>query len=366
MLGGLFLNSSRFLLNALPNYVQYAVIALLILIFFLLLRKIFTTYVFNLLRRLFSKTNYLNEDFLLAFEGPVRLFFIILGIYIALLYLPLNKDWHLLGTKIFRSLIIVLITWGLYNLEGVNSPFFSKLQEKFNTQVDTILFSFLSKSLRIITILFAFTIIVQEWDYDINGLIAGFGLGGLAFAMAAKDALANIFGGMVIILDKPFSIGDWIKTPSVEGTVEDISFRSTRVRTFAQALVTVPNSTLANESITNWSKMGKRQISFHLGVTHTTPRDKLEQCVSEIRTMLENHPNIHKETILVRFQDFSENSLDIFCYFFTITTVWSEFLKVREDINFKILEILEKDNISLAFPSRSIYLETPSPRTPKQ
>jgi MscS family membrane protein len=166
-----------------------------------------------------------------------------------------------------------------------------------------------------------------------------------------------MFGGMVIFLDKPFTIGDWISTPSVEGTVEDITFRSTKIRTFAHALVTVPNATLANEPITNWSRMGKRRITFHLGVTYTTSRSKLEKCVQAIRAMLEEHPGIHKETIFVYFERFNESSLDIFLYFFTNTTDWKEYLSIREDVNFKIMQILEQEGVSVAFPSRSIYIE---------
>lgn len=357
-----YLDHFRFVLKTLPPAAQDAVIACAIFLFFLLLRKIFTNYVFSLALKLFSKTDSeLDEKILLAFKGPMRFLFVILGFYAALLCLPLDEGRQLLAVKIFRSAIIVLLTWGLYNLQDVHSIFFEKVQEKFDIRFDKILIPFLSKFFRVVTILLAFTVIFQEWGYNINGLIAGLGLGGLAFAMAAQDALANIFGGIVIILDKPFSIGDWIKTPSVEGTVEDINFRSTKVRTFAQALVTVPNSTLANESITNWSKMGKRRITFHLGVTYTTPRDKLEKCVREIRTMLENHPEIHKETIFVRFDNFGESSLDIFLYFFTVTTVWEEYLRVKEDVNFKIMEILEREGVSAAFPSRSIYFETPLP-----
>ncbi|MDD2443059.1 MAG: mechanosensitive ion channel family protein [Desulfotomaculaceae bacterium] len=350
----------RSLLNTLPATAQYAVVVTLIFLGCMLLRKIFTTYVFNLILKLFSKTDAeLDKKILLSFEGPMRVFFVILGIYAALLYLPLSEVQKSLTTRIFRSAVIVLITWGLYNLEDVQSILFKKIQEKLNVQIDKILFPFLSKFLRVVTVLFAFTIIVQEWDYDINGLIAGLGLGGLAFALAAKDALSNIFGGMIIILDKPFSIGDWIKTPSAEGTVEDISFRSTKIRTFAQALVTVPNATLANESITNWSKMGKRRVTFQLGVAYSTPRDKLERCIRAIRTMLENHTEIHKETIFVGFDKFAENSLDILLYFFTVTTVWGEFLRVKEDVNFKIMEILEQEGVTAAFPSRSIYIEKP-------
>lgn len=163
----------------------------------------------------------------------------------------------------------------------------------------------------------------------------------------------------MIILDKPFSIGDRIGTSSVEGTVEEITYRSTKVRTFAQALVTVPNSTMANEAITNWSKMGRRRITFNLGVTYTTPRFRLETCIARIEKMLREHPQIHQETIFVNFDRFNESSLDIFLYFFTVTTNWGEYLKVREDVNLKIMAILEEEKVSIAFPSRSVYFETP-------
>lgn len=355
-----YINSFKSLMDIMPATAQYVFVVTVIILFCMLLRKIFTTYVFSLILKLFSKTDTeLYKKILLSFEGPMRVFFVILGIYAALLYLPLSEVQKSLTARIFRSAVIVLLTWGLYNLEDVHSILFKKIQEKLNVQIDKILFPFLSKFLRVVTVLLAFTIIAQEWDYDINGLIAGLGLGGLAFALAAKDALSNIFGGMVIILDKPFSIGDWIKTPSAEGTVEAISFRSTKIRTFAQALVTVPNATLANESITNWSKMGKRRVTFQLGVAYSTPRDKLEGCIRSIRAMLENHNEVHKETIYVSFDKFAESSLDILVYFFTVTTAGDEFLRVKEDVNFKIMEILEREGVSVALPGRSVYIEKP-------
>lgn len=350
------------MLHVLPPTAQDYIIATIIFMFFMFLRKIFTTYIFNLVLKLFQKTTTeVDQKALLSFEGPLRVFFVVLGIYAALVYLPLEESQQQLFTKLFRTTIIILITWGLYNLQDIHSVIFKKFQEKLNVEVDKILFPFVSKFLRIVTILIALTIIAQEWDYDINGLIAGLGLGGLAFALAAQNTLSNFFGGMVIITDKPFSIGDWIKTPSVEGTVEDINIRSTRIRTFADAITTVPNSTLANEPIINWSRMGKRRVTFNLGVTYTTPKDKLEKCIAKIKVMLEEHPEIHKQTIFVRFNDYGESSLDIFLYFFTVTTNWGEFLRVKEDVNFKIMEILENEGVSVAFPSRSIYFENQLP-----
>lgn len=233
------------------------------------------------------------------------------------------------------------------------------VSKKLNWDIDRILIPFLSKSIRFVVVAIAISVVAQEWGYEIGGLVAGLGLGGLAFALAARDAVANIFGGIVIITEKPFSIGDWIETPSVEGTVEDITFRSTRVRTFAQALVTMPNSTLANEPITNWTRMGKRRITFHLGVTYSTPRHKLETSVRRIRNMLEQHPEIDQETLFVHFDKFAGSSLDIFLYFFTKTTDWGKWLEVKEDCNLKIMEILEEEGVSIAFPSTSVYFETP-------
>jgi len=333
-------------------------IAAAIFFVFLLIRRVFVRYVlktvFKLLQR--SKTD-LDVKLLLAFEGPLKAFIVVLGIYFAFVYLPLTPYQDLLVLKFFRGFIIAIIMWALYNLIG--AYLFEELGSKLGLQIDKILIPFLTKVLRFIVIVLGLSIIAQEWGYNVSGFIAGLGLGGLAFALAAKDAIANIFGGIVIITDKPFSIGDWILTPSVEGTVEDISFRSTKVRTFANALVTVPNATLSNEAITNWTRMGKRRVSFYLGVTYTTTREKLEQCVKEIKDLLVNHPEVHKETIFVHFNDFNDSSLDIFIYFFTVTTVWGEYLRVREDINLKIMRILEGKGVSIAFPSRSIYMESP-------
>jgi len=329
-----------------------------IFLLFLLIRKIFVKYAFRVILSFARKikTN-LDEKLVLNFERPLRAFFILLGLYFALISLPLTAYQYMLVLKFFRAALIALVAWGLYNMTG---PFiFDELGRKLNFELDRILVPFLTKVLRFIIIVLAISIVAQEWGYNVSGFVAGLGLGGLAVALAAKDALGNIFGGIVIITEKPFSIGDWILTPSVEGTVEDITFRSTKVRTFADAVVTVPNATLANEPITNWSRMGKRRITFYLGVTYSTPVEKLRRCVEQIREMLYNHPGVHRETIFVSFDRFNDSSLDIYLYFFTVTTNRGEYLQVKEDVNFRIMEILEKEGVSVAFPSRSIYMETP-------
>lgn len=324
-----------------------------VLLLFLLFRKIFTKYVFAILLKISKKTSTdLFSSIFLAFKKPIQWLFIIIGIYLAVKYFPFLDHKNELFLNLVRASVIILVTWGLVNLASSSSLFFKDLNERYNFHIDEILIPFFSRALKFIIIAISVSVIAQEFGYHVSGFVAGLGLGGLAISLAAQDALRNLVGGVVIIGEKPFTIGDWILTPSVEGTVEDINFRSTKVRTFADALVTVPNATLASEAITNWSKMGKRQITFNLSVTYDTSEEQLEKVIQQIRDYLQNHPGIHKETIFVNFNDFQENGFDIFLYFFTITTNWGEYLKIKEEINFKILETLKDQGVKTALPAR--------------
>jgi MscS family membrane protein len=346
------------ILLTLPIWVDIGV-SLFIFIFFLVLRKLFTKYVFKIILKLAKKspTSFFTNIFI-AFEKPLRWFFVFLGLYLAIVTLPYEHGYEERIIQIYRTLIIILITTGLYNLTAASSFLFENIGDRLHVEVDRILIPFLSKVLRFVVVALSLSVIAQEWKFDINGFVAGLGLGGLALAFAAQEMIEDFFGGIVIMTEKPFTKGDWIKTKDVEGIVEEINFRSTRIRAFRQALVTVPNSTLANTAILNWSKMGKRQISFHLGVTLDTPKNKLHSFIKKIEELLRNHPEIDQETIFVHFDGFNKSSLDIFLYFFTKTTVWGEYLEVKEDINLKILDLTQTEGISIAFPSRSIYIES--------
>ncbi len=342
-------------------------IAIGIVVFFYVLRLLFSRYVVTALLRLSRKTETsFDTKTVEAFRKPVRRFIVLLGIYLAVLYVSpydLDSVQHLFVNRVFRTVVIVLIFSGLYNLADSSSDLLLQVGRKYD--FDRIVLSFFSKVLRFIIIALSIPIIADTWDIDINGFVAGLGIGGLALALAAQDAISNVVGGLVIITERPFSIGDWILTSNVEGTVEDISFRSTKVRTFAQALVTVPNSSLAKQPVTNWTRMGRRQISFRLGVTYSTPKKKLEACVQRIRQMLTTHQHVHPQTIFVFFDGFNDSSLDIFIYFFTKTTVWAEFLAAKEEILYGIMEILEDEGVSVAFPSTSVYFENPMPEKAK-
>ncbi|MDX8046040.1 mechanosensitive ion channel family protein [Gracilibacillus sp. S3-1-1] len=347
------------------DYIHIA-ISVGIILFSFLLRKIFIKYIYYLLVKVARKGK--NDFFnymLSAFEKPLQVLIIIIGVYVSMGYFPyINQDNDIFG-HLIRVSVILMITWGLYNLSSSSSLLFMKISDAFNFEIDEILIPFLSKAVRVIIIAISLSIIAQEFDYDVSGFVAGLGLGGLAFALAAQEVIKNLFGGVVIITEKPFSIGDWIETPTIEGVVEDINFRSTIVRTFADSLITIPNSTLSNEPITNWSKMGKRRITFNLGVEYSTTKEQLEIVIRRIREYLENSEDIHPETIFVRFSDYNDSSLDIMLYFFTNTIDFDEHLKVKEDVNFKIMEILEEENVSVAFPSRTIYMDQDNQETIK-
>jgi MscS family membrane protein len=201
---------------------------------------------------------------------------------------------------------------------------------------------------------------LQDWGINVTGFIASLGLGGLAFALAAKDTAANIFGGIAILTDNIFKIGEWVKVGDAEGIVEDIGIRTTKIRAFDKRLIVVPNAIIANSNVENFSRRDKRRIMMRIGLIYDTPIEVIKKIVNEIRDMLMNHPDIAKdESLLIYFDEFDDSSLSIFCYFFTNTAVWSEYLRIREDINLKIKEIVEKNGSAFAFPSNSIYFETP-------
>lgn len=337
---------------------QEIAISIAIFFIFLLFRKLFTKYVFRFILYLSRKAPVdIVTNVLLAFEKPLRLFFVFLGIYASLRYLPLSPAVDDTLLNVIRSLIIIHIAVGLYNLSSSNSLIFSKVGNKLNLDAEDILIPFLSKLVRVAIVVMMLSIVASEWQYNVSGFVAGLGLGGLAFALAAQDTVANFFGGVIIITDKPFTIGDWIKTPSVEGFVEDINFRSTKVRTFADTIVVIPNKTVAHEPVENMSKMRKRQIAYNLGVMYATSTEQLETCVRRIEDLLRNSSDVDQELIIVRFTEFSDSSLDIMIYYFTIPTGWVEYLKIKEFHNISIMKILEEEGVSVAFPTRSIYME---------
>src|SRR3712207_3180778 len=229
---------------------KYIGIGIGIFLMFLVLRKLITKLILKISIKISKRTKtQLNVKITEAFQEPLGVFFIVMGIYFAILYLgkafSYNLDSNTLLNRLLNSSVITLTSWGFCNLTAEYSWLYDRLSGKLNSKLDKIVFSFLARIMKFIIISFTVIMILSEWGYNVNGFLTGVGIGGAAIAFAAKDALANIIAGFMIILDKPFSIGDYIRTPNVEGIVEDINFRSTKVRALDKSIIIEPNSTIA-------------------------------------------------------------------------------------------------------------------------
>ena len=336
------------------------IIALVVLFVALLLKRVIAHLFTKPQSRAAEKTASQMDDLLLKnLKKPAELLVVIIGLYISLIILQLPTkptDLAQLGHNIVQGLFMFNVAWGCYNMVALLEHWLRHWAQRTESTLDDHLVPFIRKTLRVFIVVLAFMFLVQNLGYSISGLLASLGLGGLAVALAAKDSLSNIFGSIMILLDRPFTIGDWIKAGSMEGVVEEIGFRSTRIRTFAKTMITVPNSVLMNMSIDNFSQMPKRRIKLTVGVTYDTTPAQMRQAVAAIRKLLREHPAIHQDFFLVNFTDFGASSLDIMVYCFTTSTVWGEYLDSREDVCLKIMETLEELGLEIAFPSQTLYL----------
>jgi MscS family membrane protein len=301
----------------------------------------------------------LDDRFLACVRKPAEFLIFIIGLFIAVQVLQLPSEPHNLqgmAESFLKVLVIFDIAWFLFNLVDMVDHYLNKWAAKTESALDDHLAPLVRKSLRIFIVIMAGLMAIQTFGYPITGVIASLGIGGLAFALAAKDTISNIFGSLMIIFDRPFHIGDWVKAGDMEGTVEEIGFRSTKIRTFAKTLISVPNNMIANMALDNFSRMPKRRIKLTVGVTYDATTAQMREAVEKVRELLKNHPAIDQEFFLVNFTDFGASSLDIMVYCFTTTTVWGEYLDAREDVCLKIMETLEGIGLDIAFPSTTVYL----------
>ena len=347
------------LLSEYPSIMTDILFAVLIFAGIFIIRSIFFSIVLKKIDKLLANTKHtLLTTTIDSIKAPINLFFFALAILASLQMLNMPDNLSNFLQKIFNSTVIAVIFWIFYCFSSFVGYWFTRVVSKSAANIRQDISHFIETIYKIFVLFMVFVIILQEWGYNINGIIASLGIGGLAFALAAKDTAANIFGYLIVFTESPFEIGDWIGIDNLEGTVEEINIRSTKIRTFGQSLITLPNAVLTNSSIENFSKMGKRRIKMHLGLTYSTSVAQMQAVTTQIKAMLMGHEDIDKGTVFVYFTDFDDSSLNIFCYFFTITTNWGEYLSVREAVNFRIMQIVADNEAHFAFPSRSIYVET--------
>jgi len=353
--------------------------AVLFFLLFVRFRKFLTRMINKILGMLVGRTKGSWDNQLLKNSSEAISYLIgVTGLAIALSILSLSPEKSKTVSHLIATLYYIGFSWVLFVFVDVFAKEISKKLTGGRKKVRSEMVNFIIKFFKSVVVLAALIVIFGEWEYDVSAIVTSLGLGGLAFALAAKDTIANLFGSMVILWDKPFEHGDWIMTSSVEGTVVEIGLRSTTVRTFTNALTTVPNASLANESITNWTKRQiGRQIKMEIGVTYGSKRENIKKAVDQIRTMLMEHEGIaknlnieddipliskndlvgNKDTLIVHMDGFGPSSINILVYCFSVTVNWLEWLKVKEDVMYKIMEILEANELEFAFPSQSIYIE---------
>jgi MscS family membrane protein len=338
--------------------------ALAVLIFGFALKKFLEVVVVRALLRIFSKTKNRYDDMVVAaLSKPLSAFVLVGCIFLATVIiaagLELNPIAHQLIHKSYLVAIGLIAVWALYRLVDVFASFLDDAVSSNDDAVKGQFVPVIKQSLRIFTVIIGGLTILASLDVNIKALLGGLGIGGVAIALAAQDAVGNFIGTISIFTDRPFKVGDWIIVGNkVDGNVEQIGFRSTKVRTWPKTLMSIPNKVLATEIVDNWSRMNKRRVKMTVGVTYSTTPEQMAELVRRIQEMLTQDEGVNQEFMLVRFTDFGPSSLDIFLYYFTKSVVWAEHLAVREGVNLKIMGIIRDMGLSIAFPSRSVYVES--------
>jgi len=284
----------------------------------------------------------------------------VIGISMALLIIGESIDKTLLESiPIARNIgITFCLAWFSWRFVSEGSRRFLAQNQVNGDDVDRTTVDALSKLGHLIIIVTTVVTVVQTLGVSVSGMLAVGGVGGIAVGFAAKDILANFFGGFTIYMDRPFIVGDWIRSPDkdIEGTVEKISWRFTQIRRFNRNPIYVPNSIFTTIAVENPSRMSNRRIKETIGIRYADIK-VMPTIVSDVKAMLKSHPDIDQDlTLIVNFNAFNASSIDFFIYTFSRTTVWVDFHAVKQDVLLKIADIVAKNGAEIAYPTQTIYL----------
>lgn len=304
-----------------------------------------------------AKTEGAEKVITASFSKPISLFMQITGIFFAVRAIPFAANlwvtlWPLM-VKFYRISAIFILCLALISLVGnifIISP-------KFSAPENKTIVNFVSKLAKGLIIALAVAAFLKELNFDVSGIVAGLGISGVVLALAAQDTASNFFSGVVILFDKPFAIGDWISVGGMEGIVEEMNFRSCRIRTFDNALISVPNSKLSSDSVTNWQKMELRKAKIVFGVTYSTKKETLHNICEEIKTNLAQYSDIKQDTVIVWFDNFNTSSLDICVQYLTYLTSFKDFTLLKEKVQYMIMDVVEKHDSDFAFDTKTVIIE---------
>jgi len=325
----------------------------------LLLRGLIARFIITTLKFKAKRTKTLLDDELLnVLEGPIRLLPVVLGAFLALDYLPLGTAHQDLADRIVKTLITIALFWAVHRAVGPLSQLLSKLDRIFTP----VMLDWLVKIIKMLIAFIGIAAVLELWGIQVGPILAGLGLFGVAVALGAQDLFKNLIAGLLIIAEQRFNKGDWIRVDGVvEGTVEQIGFRSTMVRRFDKAPVFVPNAMLSDNAVTNFTAMTHRRIYWNIGVEYSTSIEQLRTIRDQIETYIfttDDFADAKDVATFVRIDRFSDSSIDIMLYCFTNTTQWGEWLVIKEQLAYAVKDIVERAGTSFAFPSQSLYVES--------
>jgi len=322
----------------------------------------------TLFRVIAGKTQGVNKNELYnLLEKPLKWLIMLIILYVCTSHLDYPQEWNLapkeeFGLRMFlhRSFIaflIIVITWSALKIIKFLGIILMAKAELTESKSDDQIIPFLMEIIKVVAVtLGTFIFMGSVFKVDVGALIAGLGIGGLALALAAKESLENLLASFVIFFDKPFVIGDLVTVNGVTGSIEKIGFRSTRIRTLEKSYLTLPNRLMIDNVLDNLSLRTFRRVSFKIGVLYGTSEVQLKQIVEEIQNFIDNHPHTNQDGE-IHFIEFGPSSLDIMVLYYIDTMDWSVFLKIKEEINFEIMRIVQAHGADFAFPTQTIHLE---------
>ena len=339
--------------------VSEIIIGLIIFLFFYVLRRLFARFLISRLNKIVLKSsNQLDDTIVEVIEGPLKFLPVVAGFFIASSYIDFSLAVQNFIDLLNRSFITIFIFWLLHQLVVP----FSFLIKKFEEKISKPLVDWTLRGLKILIFILGIVAILELWGIKVGPVIAGLGLFGVAVALGAQDLFKNLISGIMILMERRFTIGDAILVSGeVEGVVEQIGFRSTLVRRFDSTPVMVPNFKFAEQSVTNYSKRHHRRIRWLIGLEYRTSIDQLKKIRDELTHLIKNDKDFAKNdntSFFVRIDSFSDSSIDLLIQAFTLTNDWGEYLKIKEKLAVNIIEIVENNKAGFAFPSQSIYLES--------
>lgn len=346
-------------INSYINQESLWILHLFVIIFAALLFDLLQKRILIKLQSKLENTKTAWDDALIhAIRKPLSLLIWMFGLSFALDVMNLSF------TDVIRELaVIIAVAWVAVRFIKFAEKNILHMQQIKGKPLDRSTADAISQLLRVTVTITSFLVALQTMGFNISAILAFGGIGGIAIGFAAKDLLANFFGGLMIYLDRPFAIGDWIRSPDkeIEGTVEKIGWRLTVIRTFDKRPLYIPNSIFASIAVENPSRMTNRRIYETIGIRYDDAAI-LPTIVNDVRDMLQSHDEIDtNNTLMVNFNKFSESSLDFFIYTFTKTTDWQHYHHVKQDVLFRINEIVAKHHAEMAYPTSTINLQNGIP-----